>query len=66
MGRTLPWSDMVEYVRGERIDCWGLTVVVLGVIREETEEKGVDNRRGAVSGIKREEERRRRAIKVIS
>lgn len=65
MGRTLPWSDMVEYVRGERIlGCWGLKVVVLGVNREETE-KGVDNRRGAVSGIKREEERRRRAIKGI-
>lgn len=61
MGWTLPWSDMVEYVRGERMGCWGLKVVVLGVNREETE-KEVDNRRGAVSGIKREEDRRRRAI----
>lgn len=66
MGITLPWSAMVEYVRGVEVSCcWGLKVVVLGVNREDTEEKGVDNRAGAVSGINREEERRRRAIEVI-
>lgn len=40
-------------------------MVVLGVNREDTEEKEVDKRTGAVSGINREEERRRRAIEVI-